>query len=213
MSENTSSNAPAPAGVTVRTTAGGLVVRVRAGTLDLRTMAAALIAAIWGLFWLTELARVLQALGAHTLANPIPEIAVHALFSFIGVYCTALCLWAMLGHERLVIRRGTLRLGSPWLLGLLTRRYDMEKVHSFMTHDKDCSTQHDGCCCHISTVDYALLFDYAGQPVPLFPHLSHEKKDWLRDRLNAALGETHCAAGCACHGHDHGHEHGHSHGA
>lgn len=208
MSGTTGNEAPAPVGVRVRATAGGLVVRVRAGSLEPRTIAAALIAAIWGLFWLTELARVLHELTANKLVNPVPEIAVHAVFSLVGIYCTALCLWAMLGHERLVICRGRLRLGSPWLLGLLTRRYDLAKVHSFMTHDKDCSTKHDGCCCHISTVDYALAFDYAGQAVPLFPHLSHESKDWLRDRLNAALGATRCDARCACHGHEH-HDHNH----
>ena len=205
MSETAASEAPPPAGVSVRATGGGLVVRVRAGSLEPRTMAAALLAAIWSLFWLSNLARVFHELGAHTLANPVAEIGVHAVFSFVGIYCVALCLWAMLGHERMVIRGGLLRLGSPWLLGTLTRSYDLAKVRSFMTHDKDCSTKHDDCCCHYSTVDYTLAFDYAGHPVPLFPHLSHESKDWLRDRLNSAMGETHCDVGCACHGHDHGH--------
>ena len=180
----------APAGVRVQVTGAAVVVRVRAGRLEAGAIAAALIAALWGGGWLASLAGALRDLSANKLPNPAPEIAARALFAAVGVYCALLCLWAMLGHQRLVMRRGRLRLGSPWLLGLLARRYDLAQVRSFMTHDKDCSTKHDGCCCHYSTVDYSLAFDYSGHPVQLFPHLPRESKDWLRERLNKALEQT-----------------------
>jgi hypothetical protein len=176
-----------PSGVRVLADGARVAVRVRAGRLEPRAIAAMLIAALWGILWITSLAGALRDLGAGKLPNPAPEIAGRALFAATGVYCVLLCLWAMIGHERLVMRRGRLRLSNPWLLGMLTRRYDLAHVRSFMTHDKDCGAKHDGCCCHYSTVDYALAFDYSGRPVQLFPHLPRESKDWLRDRLNKTL--------------------------
>lgn len=176
-----------PRGARVREVAGGVSVSVRAGGLDARTAAAGLVSAIWALFWVLDLADAFRAMAAGKLSNPGVEIAVRIVLAAVGGYCTLLCAWSLFGHDRLIMRRGRLRAGNPWLLGALTRRYDLANVRSFVTHGKDCGAHSDGCCCGYSSVDYSLAFDHGGKRVELFRQLPRETKDWLRDRLNVSL--------------------------
>lgn len=187
MSEGGHNIGGAPTGAQKVVRSAAIIVKVRAGRMEARAMAAMIISAIWGAFWLTSLAAALRQSSEHQTANPTAEIAVRAVMAAAGIYCALLCLWAMFGHDRIVMRRGRLLLGNPWLLGALTRRYDLARVGSFRTGNKDCGAKHDGCCCSYSTVDYSLAFDYGGKLVPFFQHLPREAKDALRDRLNAAL--------------------------
>jgi hypothetical protein len=167
-----------------------LEVRARVGKVSPALAVVFLLSSLWAAKWLTELAALLNRLNGGNVANPGPELFVFAVMGFGGVYCAVLMLWIMLGSERLTIRDGRLHHSNLWLFGLQIRGYPVESVGPFQALSKDCGAEADGCCCRVTTVDYTLTFGHNGRRISIFSHLPRASKDWLQDRLNAALAQA-----------------------
>jgi len=203
--------AGAPRGVRWHESPHGVTLSVRAGGVDWRSLAAAAIALIWAGVWTVSLATTIADVRAGTDdGNPGPAIFVQGIAALVGLYCAALCLWTMIGSERLVISGGRLRMSSPWSFGALRYSYDLRRVQPFTTQHKDCGLEGDSCCCRITNEAYPLSFGAGGHRIVVFSHLPNAAKDWIRDRMNVALDRCRGAAtapvgpACSC-GHDHSH--------
>jgi len=179
-----------PEGVTWETREHGVTVRVRAGTVSWEPLAGLALSILWGGGWAAGLVRVIVSVRSGDALNPGPALFLCSLGKLTGAYCAALCIWSMVGHESLAIRRGHLFLSKPWLFGLPLRRIKMTPTMRFSCSGKDCGMQADGCCCRWSTVDYTLALTRGGERIALFPQLSHEAKNWLRDRLNEYIASN-----------------------
>ena len=125
-----------PRGVEFTRTEGGVRVRARAGKVAPLPTVAFIIAAIWAGKWGLDLAVLIVALRAGKAQDSSAALFVCAVASLAGLYCAALCLWTMIGHEVLAIRNGKLYLGNPWLFDLVSRRCDLGKVGAFSCADR-----------------------------------------------------------------------------
>lgn len=213
--------ATAPRGVRFAEIGDRVVLSVRAGNLNWQVIAASLIAILWTGGWGYSLIATIQEMRSAEAGDAGPALFVQGIATFIGLYCLMLCLWTMFGNERLVIARGRLHMSSPWWFGALRHSYDLRRVQPFATQSKDCGLEGDSCCCRITNEAYPLTFGAGGHRVVVFSQLTNAAKDWIRDRMNAALEARGCARAaarkpaCTCghdHSHDHDHDHGHSHG-
>jgi hypothetical protein len=210
----------APRGVRFNDSGERVVLCVRAGAVDWRSVAGGAISLIWTGVWVMSLLTTLHDMKAGTDdGNVGPALFVQGIATAIGLYCTLLCVWTMIGSERLVIMRGRLHMSSPWWFGGLRHSYDLRRVQPFTTQHKDCGLEGDSCCCRITNEAYPLSFGAGGHRVVVFSQLPNAAKDWIRDRMNAALtsrrgagapAAAKAACACAC-GHDHDHKHDHSH--
>jgi len=179
-----------PTDVALTAFADGVEVRARVGKVSPALAVVFILSALWAAKWLIESASLLRELGEGRAANPGPELFVFGVMGLAGLYCAVLMVWIMLGSERLTLRDGRLRHSNLWLFGIQTRRYPFKSIEGFQTLSKDCGTQAEGCCCTVSTVDYTLTFGHNGRRISIFSHLPRTSKDWLRDRLNAALAQA-----------------------
>ena len=183
---------PSPPGVEFAVTEQGARIRARAGTVSPPATIVFILSALWTAKWGLDLAKLIVALRAGTPHDSAAALfIVYAVTSLAGLYCAGLCLWTMIGHETLTVRDGKLLLGNPWLFGLRSRRFDLNKVQAFCCAEKDCGLEADAksCCCSWSSVDYKLILESDGRRVSIFTHLPREAKDWLRDRLNGVLAQ------------------------
>jgi len=209
MSEAMALGDAVPRGVKLRVAGDDVVLKVRAGTVQWGSVFATLLAGGWTFGWSMFLMSAIGDLRDGTLDNPAPTFVVSGVMVAIGLYCALLCLWTMLGSERLVIRNGRLMLGSPWLFGMLNRSYDLKRVQTFSCLKKDCGLEGDSCCCSITNIDYPLSFGNDGHRVLVFSQAPNAAKDWIRDQLNVVLKDRGTDApkhehkhDCAC-GHHH----------
>jgi hypothetical protein len=183
---------PSPPGVEFAVTEQGARVRARAGSVSPLATVVFIISVLWTAKWGLDLAKLIVALRTGTPHDSAAALfIICAVTSLAGLYCAGLCLWTMIGHVTLTIRGGNLLLGNPWLFGLRTRRFDLNKVHAFSCAEKNCGLEANAksCCCSWSSVDYKLNLEADGRSIPIFTHLPREAKDWLRDRLNAVLAQ------------------------
>ena len=178
-----------PRGVDYRADHGTVRVRAPAGSVGWQPMAATLIALAVAVSCTVGLLKAAATVRSGDAVNPGPLFFLLTVGALAGGYCTALCLWTMLGHEKLTIRNGTILVSSPWLFGLQTKRFKASAVGSFICSGEACGIRAEGdsCCCRWSAVDYSLSFGYGGARIPVFSQLPRDAKDWLRDRLNNAL--------------------------
>jgi len=178
----------APGGIELRTDGDATVVRVRAGAPGWQPVAGAVVAAAWAVASGTMLVRTVAAVRDGTAVGPGPAVFLLGVITGLGVYCVALSVWSMVGHETLRIARSRIAVSNPWLLGFATRRFHMRDVSPFACGDADCASEtSEGCCCRWTTVAYKLTFGCGDRRVAVFNHLPRETKDWLRDKLNGRL--------------------------
>ena len=182
-------NSQPPPGVEFAVKNGGAFVKARAGAVGWQPIVGIAISSVWAAAWGTGLVRVIAAMRTGTAVNPGPAVFLCVLGAFSGIYGAALCLWTMIGHERLVISDGRLSITNPWLLGLRTRRFVLAELRPFVCTGKECGGQAEerSCCCRWSAVDYTMSFGFRGERIIVFPQLSPAAKDWLRDRMNILL--------------------------
>jgi hypothetical protein len=190
LAETSVAPPPKPSDVTVIADGRTVEVRARAGRVNPGLAVAFVLSLIWTAKWLVDLGAAIERMRQGNAANPGPELFVTAVMGLAGIYCAGLMLWIMLGSERLAVGGGRLRRGNLWLFGVMTHKHPLGAVGAFETASKDCGTEADGCCCSVSTVDYTLFFRHNGRRISVFTHLSRPTKDWLRDRLNAALAQA-----------------------
>ena len=189
MPDDVSENAKLPRGVSLTVATDRVVVRTRAGSLGWQPIVGIVASAIVFSVCAAVFLRVIALIRSGAAANPGPALFLSILGTLSGFYCVALCLWAMVGHEKLVILRRRLAISNPWLLGLPTRAFDLGEVKPFTCSERECGVraEENSCCCRWSSVDYSLSFGYRDTRVRVFPQLPRQAKDWLRDRLNDAL--------------------------
>ncbi len=184
-------NAKQPPGVVFAMRDGRAVVKARAGAPGWQPIAALIFSILWAVSWSAGLVRVIGSIHAGTAVNPGPAVFLCSLGALSGIYCAALCVWTMLGNERLVIGKKRLSISNPWLFGLRMCSFELSKLQPFVCSGRECGVQPEekSCCCRWSAVDYAMSFGYKGRRITVFPQLPPKSKEWLRDRLNHILAK------------------------
>ena len=101
-----------PRGIEWTVSDGGARVRVRAGSVGWQPVLGLVLSVIWSAGWGYSLGRVVVSMLERTAVNPGPGVFLRGIATAAGVYCALLCLWAMAGHETLVVSRDSLRVGD-----------------------------------------------------------------------------------------------------